>query len=120
MITESGMFTPMASICLTISEHHPESWNPALTARSIITALFSFMLSNELDGVPGTCKTNNATKKKMAQDSKANIMKHKIFKLCFLDMGKHIGLGPKPKVVKKVEMPEKEADIKAPKERKTF
>ena len=76
------------------------------------------MLGNELDGVPGTCVTSHAAKKKMAQESKAKIMNHKIFKQCFADMGKHIGLGPKPKVVSKKVEPidevpeEKAADIK--------
>lgn len=53
VMTDSGRFEKGASICLSISEHHPESWNPALTGRSIITALFSFFYEFD-DNPPGT------------------------------------------------------------------
>jgi len=55
VLTDTGRFEAGASICLTISEHHPESWNPALTARSICTALLSFMCDTE--GAVGVIQT---------------------------------------------------------------
>ncbi len=47
MITPSGRFNPHTRICLSISDFHPETWNPAWKTESIITALISFMNSEE-------------------------------------------------------------------------
>jgi len=47
MITHSGRFEPMKKICLSISDFHPETWNPIWKAETILTALVSFMNSDE-------------------------------------------------------------------------
>lgn len=47
MITPSGRFEPGMRICLSISDYHPESWNPAWKTESILIALISFMNSDE-------------------------------------------------------------------------
>lgn len=47
MITPSGRFEPMARICLSISDYHPETWNPIWKIETIMTALVSFMNSDE-------------------------------------------------------------------------
>ena len=94
LLTESGRIKPSESVCLSISEHHPESWNPALTARSIITSLLSFFMSDETVGQ--TIDASNAVRKKFAANSKAMVMKHPLFKAHFATMGVHIGLGAKP------------------------
>ena len=47
LMSESGRFMVGERICLSISDFHPESWNPALTARSIIIALLSFFTSDD-------------------------------------------------------------------------
>ena len=47
MITPNGRFVPNSRICLSISDFHPESWNPIWKAENIIVGLLSFMLSNE-------------------------------------------------------------------------
>ena len=46
MITESGRFKVNARICLSISDYHPESWNPVWPIRSIIVGLTSFFVTN--------------------------------------------------------------------------
>ena len=45
MVTESGRFAVDQKICLSISDFHPESWNPAWTVNTIIIGLVSFMTS---------------------------------------------------------------------------
>ena len=45
-VTETGRFVTKASICLSISEHHPESWDPIWTVRAIIVGFISFMVSD--------------------------------------------------------------------------
>lgn len=48
MITPSGRFKTGMDLCLSISNYHPESWNPSWGARSVILGLHSFM-SDEAD-----------------------------------------------------------------------
>ena len=50
MVTENGRFKPNAKICLSISDYHPESWNPVWPVKSIIIGLISFM-TTDLDTV---------------------------------------------------------------------
>lgn len=47
MTTETGRFTTNARICLSISDYHPESWNPVWPVRSIIIGLISFFVTND-------------------------------------------------------------------------
>ncbi|KAK6028635.1 ubiquitin--protein ligase [Ostertagia ostertagi] len=43
MITPSGRFQVNTRLCLSISDFHPDTWNPAWTVSTIITGLLSFM-----------------------------------------------------------------------------
>ena len=47
LITDSGRFKTNFGICLAISNHHPESWNPSYSVRNIILGLITFFISNE-------------------------------------------------------------------------
>lgn len=47
MYTPSGRFRTNMRICLSMSDYHPESWNPSWNASSILTGLISFMVGNE-------------------------------------------------------------------------
>ena len=48
IITENGRFrTHGEGICLSISNFHPESWNPAWKVSQIVIGLVSFWISNE-------------------------------------------------------------------------
>ena len=42
MLTPSGRFEPGARICLSISDYHPESWNPLWGVSMILLGLQSF------------------------------------------------------------------------------
>jgi len=46
MITPSGRFETNKPLCLTMSNYHPESWNPLWSVSSILQGLLSFMLEN--------------------------------------------------------------------------
>lgn len=48
MLTPSGRFEPGARLCLTMSDFHPETWNPAWNVSTILTGLLSFMCSHEV------------------------------------------------------------------------
>jgi ubiquitin-conjugating enzyme E2 J1 len=45
MLTPSGRFETGVKICLTISAHHPEMWQPSWSVRTALTALVAFMPS---------------------------------------------------------------------------
>lgn len=47
MITPSGRFAPKKDICLSISNYHPESWNPSWSAATILNGLLSFMMGDD-------------------------------------------------------------------------
>ena len=51
MLTESGRFSTLShfdeGICLSISHHHPESWNPIWKVSQIVIGLISFWLTDE-------------------------------------------------------------------------
>jgi ubiquitin-conjugating enzyme E2 J2 len=47
MITPSGRFKTNTRLCLSISDYHPKTWNPAWSVSTILTGLLSFMVSDE-------------------------------------------------------------------------
>lgn len=48
MITPSGRFQTSARLCLSISDFHPKSFNPAWEVSTILIGLLSFMTSDEM------------------------------------------------------------------------
>jgi hypothetical protein len=43
MLTPNGRFQTGVKICLSISSHHPEHWQPSWSVRTALTALIAFM-----------------------------------------------------------------------------
>lgn len=82
MLTPSGRFVPGARICLSISDFHPESWNPLWSVGTILLGLQSFMY----DSVTTTGALNNvsdAEKQRLAAASVDYNMKNHIFRSLF-------------------------------------
>ncbi|RVW52124.1 putative ubiquitin-conjugating enzyme E2 33 [Vitis vinifera] len=50
MTTPNGRFMTQKKICLSMSDFHPESWNPMWSVSSILTGLLSFMERNNEEG----------------------------------------------------------------------
>ncbi|KAL3934086.1 MAG: hypothetical protein SGBAC_010113 [Bacillariaceae sp.] len=48
MLTPSGRFEINTKLCMSMSDFHPESWNPMWSVSSIIQGIQSFMASEEL------------------------------------------------------------------------
>ncbi|KAJ0407817.1 hypothetical protein P43SY_008278 [Pythium insidiosum] len=43
MMTPNGRFMTDKRLCLSMSDFHPETWNPMWSVSSILTGLYSFM-----------------------------------------------------------------------------
>jgi len=67
MYTPNGRFKPNERICLSMSDYHPESWNPSWNVSSILVALVSFMVTE--DKALGTVSESLETRKRLAKDS---------------------------------------------------
>ncbi|KAM3375055.1 putative ubiquitin-conjugating enzyme E2 33 [Capsicum galapagoense] len=69
MTTPNGRFMTQKKICLSMSDFHPESWNPMWSVSSILTGLLSFMMDNS--PTTGSASTTVAEKEKLAKASLA-------------------------------------------------
>jgi len=67
MLTPSGRFKPNRRLCLSMSDFHPESWNPMWSVSTILTGLYSFMIENGT--TLGSIDTSDAVKRKLASES---------------------------------------------------
>jgi ubiquitin-conjugating enzyme E2 J2 len=74
MLTPSGRFHPNRRLCLSMSDFHPESWNPMWSVSTILTGLYSFMLDNS--PTLGSIETSESQKRRLAGQSLAYNCKH--------------------------------------------
>ncbi|KAB5563044.1 ubiquitin-conjugating enzyme/RWD-like protein [Coniochaeta sp. 2T2.1] len=66
--TPSGRFEANREICLSISGHHEETWQPAWGVRTALVALRSFM-ETDAKGQLGGLDTSDAVRKRLAGES---------------------------------------------------
>ncbi|KAK1996674.1 ubiquitin-conjugating enzyme [Colletotrichum falcatum] len=64
MHTPSGRFQPSTRLCLSISDFHPKSFNPAWEVSTILIGLLSFMTSEEM--TTGSVSSTEAERKMLA------------------------------------------------------
>jgi ubiquitin-conjugating enzyme E2 J2 len=69
MLTPNGRFKTQTRLCLSMSDFHPESWNPLWSVSTILMGLFSFMC--EETPTQGSMVTSTEHKRKAAADSLA-------------------------------------------------
>ncbi|KAJ4389071.1 hypothetical protein N0V93_006533 [Gnomoniopsis smithogilvyi] len=69
-LTPSGRFEANREICLSISGHHEETWQPAWGVRTALVALRSFM-ETDPKGQLGGLDTSEAVRKQLATQSRA-------------------------------------------------
>ncbi|KAJ9179480.1 hypothetical protein P3X46_011264 [Hevea brasiliensis] len=81
MITPNGRFATQKKICLSMSDFHPESWNPMWSVSSILTGLLSFMMDNS--PTTGSVNTTDAEKAHLAKNSLAFNCKNPTFRKLF-------------------------------------
>ena len=68
-LTPNGRFEVGMKICLTVSAHHPESWQPSWSIRTVLTAIIGFMPSAG-GGAIGSIDYSTETRQKMARESR--------------------------------------------------
>jgi len=67
MLTPNGRFRTGKKLCLSMSDFHPESWNPMWSVSTIITGLISFMVETAPTLGSVDPPTSEAQKKNYAQ-----------------------------------------------------
>lgn len=72
MLTPSGRFEIGKQICLSYTNHHPESWNPMWTISTMIRGFISFMYTNDI--TYGSINTTDEEKKALTKNSKLRIL----------------------------------------------
>lgn len=77
MLTPNGRFEINTRLCLSISDFHPDSWNPAWSVATILTGLLSFMV--EQTATLGSIQTSTDVKRKLAISSWSFNLKDKNF-----------------------------------------
>lgn len=77
MLTPNGRFKTNKKLCLSISDFHPDTWNPAWSVSTILTGLLSFML--EKSPTLGSIETSDYDKRQFAYQSLEFNLKDKQF-----------------------------------------
>lgn len=77
MTTPNGRFKVNTRLCLSISDFHPDTWNPAWSVSTILTGLLSFMIENS--PTMGSINTSDYEKKQFAAQSLEYNLKDKMF-----------------------------------------
>ena len=88
MVTPSGRFQSNTRLCLSMSDYHPETWNPSWSVASILTGLQSFFYENTATTGSVTCSKRE--RRKLAAASAAFNEKNPSFRKVFPDL---IGTG---------------------------
>jgi len=84
MITPNGRFETNKRLCLSISDYHPDTWNPSWSVSTILTGLLSFMLENT--PTLGSIEKTDSEKRKYAYNSLEHNLKNKHFRDLFPDL----------------------------------
>jgi len=84
MLTPNGRFKTGRRLCLSMSDYHPESWNPMWSVTTIITGLISFMV--ETAPTLGSIESSISQKKTFARHSLEFNVKDEKFKMLFPEL----------------------------------
>ena len=93
MFTPNGRFETNTRLCLSISDFHPETWNPSWNVEKILIGLYSFMLDDQFsDGTIGSIKDTSENRIEYAKQSMAYNMKNELFTEMFSKIQKNPNL----------------------------
>ncbi|KAJ1946432.1 Ubiquitin-conjugating enzyme E2 6 [Kickxella alabastrina] len=77
MITPSGRFQTNTNICMSMSNFHPSTWNPAWSVSTILNGMLSFMVEDEV--TTGSIRLSYSDRKALARKSHAFNLANKLF-----------------------------------------
>jgi ubiquitin-conjugating enzyme E2 J2 len=78
MLTPNGRFQPGRRLCLSMSDFHPETWNPMWSVSTILTGLYSFMIESK--PTLGSIETTYRKKRLLAAASlEYNVINDRVF-----------------------------------------
>ncbi|XP_031830045.1 ubiquitin-conjugating enzyme E2 J2 [Nomia melanderi] len=77
MSTPNGRFKVNTKLCLSISDFHPDTWNPAWSVSTILIGLLSFMI--EKSPTWGSINTTDYEKRQLAAQSLEYNLQDKMF-----------------------------------------
>lgn len=85
MVTPNGRFKENTRLCLSMSDYHPNTWNPSWSVSTILNGLLSFMTGDE--ATTGSITTTEQQKKILAERSMGyNTFQNLRFKMVFPDL----------------------------------
>lgn len=84
MITPNGRFKTNTRLCLSMSDFHPDTWNPTWSVSTILTGLLSFML--ERSPTLGSIEMSDYERRQLAVRSLRFNLEDKHFREFFPDM----------------------------------
>ena len=84
MNTPSGRFDPGKKICMSMSDYHPETWNPMWSVSSILKGIQSFMADTEITA--GSIRSSENEKKALAKESIGWLVKNPQFRKVFSEL----------------------------------
>lgn len=82
MMTPSGRLETDKRLCLSMTDFHPESWNPAWSVETILVGLLSFFISDKEEGF-GSVKSSKEHRKLLADKSWASNAESPVFRHLF-------------------------------------
>jgi len=85
MITPSGRLETGKRLCLSMTDFHPESWNPAWSIETILVGLLSFVMSDNEHGY-GAITATDAKRRALATESHAVNTRNPDFKSLFPEL----------------------------------
>jgi ubiquitin-conjugating enzyme E2 J2 len=91
MLTPNGRFVPNTRLCLSISDYHPETWNPIWNVGSILIGLLSFFVVDEPASGTEQNKKETTPERRMelAALSHSFNANHEMFKALFPEQYSH-------------------------------
>jgi len=81
MFTRNGRFKQNVRLCLSMSDYHPESWNPMWSVSSILSGLMSFMLDSQ--STLGSLEATDEQRRQYARLSLEENLKNATFRKLF-------------------------------------
>jgi len=94
MMTPSGRFEVNTRLCLSMSDFHPETWNPSWGVETILVGLLSFMLDPKEPATTGGVHSSLEVRRKLAVESRAHNRGNKEFCELFPEFAVPLGEPP--------------------------